>query len=37
MLTKDIKKIFLIGDKGHVDDPKIYIEVMLDIDSKKGL
>ena len=37
MLTEDVKEIFLMGDMDHVDDSKIYDEVMLDIESKKWL
>ena len=37
MLIEDVKKIFFIGDKDHGDDPKIYDEVMSDIDSEKWL
>ena len=37
MLAKDVKEIFLIGDKGHGDDLKIYNEVMSNIDFEKWL
>ena len=37
MLAEEVKKIFLIGDKGHGDDPKIYDKAMSDIDSEKWL
>ena len=37
MLEENVEKIFLIGDGDHVDDPKIYDEVMSDIDYKKWL
>ena len=37
MLTKKIKKIFVIGDKGHGDDPNIFDEVKSDIDFEKWL
>ena len=37
MIIEDAKKIFLIGDRKYRNDPKIYNEAMLDIDSKKWL
>ena len=35
ILTKNVEKIFLIGDKSHGDDLKIYDEAISDIDSEK--
>ena len=37
MLTKDVQKIFLVGDKSYGDDLKIYDETMSDIDFEKWL
>ena len=37
MLTEDIEKVFFVGDRDQVDDPKTYDEVMSDIDFKKWL
>ena len=37
MLTENVEKIFLIRDKGHGDDAKIYDEMMSNIDFKKWL
>ena len=37
MLMKKVKKIFLMEDKGHGDDPNIFDETMFDIDSEKWL
>ena len=34
MFLKEVKKIFLIGDKDHGDDPNIFDETMSDIDFK---
>ena len=35
MLTKKVKKIFLIGDKGHGDNPNTFDKTISDIDSEK--
>ena len=35
MLMEEMKEIFLIGDKGHGDDPNTFDEVMSDIYFKK--
>ena len=35
MLTKKVKKIFLMGDKSHGDDPNTFDEVMSNIASEK--
>ena len=35
ILTKDLEKVFLVGDKDIRNDPKTYDEAMLDVDSKK--
>ena len=37
MLTEKVKKIFLIRDRGHTDDPNTFDEMMSDIDSEKWL
>ena len=37
MLTEEVKKIFLMGDKGHGDDLHTFDEVMSDIDFEKQL
>ena len=37
MLTEEVKKIFLMGEKDHGDDPNTFDEVMSDINSKKWL
>ena len=37
MLTEKVKKIFLMGDRGHGDDPNTFDEAMSDIDSEKQL
>ena len=37
MLTEKVKKIFLIEDRGHGDDPNTFDEVMSDINLKKWL
>ena len=37
ILTKKVKKIFLIGDRGHGDDSNTFDEVMSDIDPEKWL
>ena len=37
MLIEDVKKIFFMGDIDHIDDPKIYDKMMLDIDFEKWL
>ena len=37
MLTKEVKKIFFMRDKGHDDDPNTFDDVMSDIDSEKWL
>ena len=34
-LTEDIKEAFLVSDRDIRNDPKIYDEVMLDVDSEK--
>ena len=36
-ISEDVKKMFLIGNGVHGDDPKIYDEVISDIDSEKWL
>ena len=35
ILTGDLDEAFLVGDRDIRNDPKIYDEVILDIDSKK--
>ena len=35
ILTEKVKKIFLMGDRGHTNDPNTFDEVMSDIDFKK--
>ena len=37
MLTEEVKKIFLMEDKGHSDDPNTFDEMMSNIDFKKWL
>ena len=37
MLTKEVKEMFLIGDKGHGDDSNTFDETMSDIDFEKWL
>ena len=37
MLIEDIKKIFLMRDRGHSDDPTTFNEMMSDIDFEKWL
>ena len=37
MLIEEVKKIFLMGDRGHDDDPNIFDEAISNIDSKKQL
>ena len=37
MLMEEVKKIFLMKDKGHGDDPNTFNEVMSDIDFEKWL
>ena len=37
MLTTDVEKIFLMKDIKYRDDPKAYNEIILDINSKKGV
>ena len=37
ILTEDVEKIFLVGDKDHKNGPKIYDEMMSNIDSEKWL
>ena len=37
MIIEEVQKVFLVGDKEHVDDPKIYDKMMSNIDSKKWL
>ena len=37
MLTEKVTKIFLIGDRGHSDDPITFNEAMPDIDFEKWL
>ena len=37
MLMEEVKEIFLMGDRGHTDDPNTFDEVMSNIDSKKWL
>ena len=37
MLEEDVEKIFLMGDMDHIDDPKIFDEMMSDINSEKYL
>ena len=37
MIMEKVKKIFLIGDRGHTDDPNTFDEAISDIDSKKWL
>ena len=35
ILTKKVKKIFLMGDMSHGDDPNTFDKVMSDIDFEK--
>ena len=35
MLTEKVKKIFLMGDRDHGDNPNTFDEAMPDIDSEK--
>ena len=35
ILTKNLLKVFLMGDKSIRNDPKTYDEAILDVDSKK--
>ena len=37
MLTEEVKKIFLMKDKDHGDDPNTFDEMMSDINFKKWL
>ena len=37
MLMEEVKKILLMEDKGHSDDPNTFDKVISDIDSKKWL
>ena len=37
MLMEEVKKIFLMGDRGHTNDPNIFDEMMSDIDFEKWL
>ena len=37
MLMEEVKKIFLMGDKNHEDNPNTFDETMSDIDFKKQL
>ena len=37
MITKDVEKIFLMRDREHGDDSKIYNEMISDIDFEKWL
>ena len=37
MLTKEVKKIFLMRDRDHTNDPNTFDEVMSDIDFEKWL
>ena len=37
MLIEKVKKIFLMGDRDHGDDPNTFDEVMSDIDFEKQL
>ena len=37
MLTEKVKKIFLMGDRGHGDDSNIFDDMMSDIDFEKQL
>ena len=37
MIMENVKKIFLVGDRKHRDDPKIYNEEMSDINFEKWL
>ena len=37
MLKEDIEEAFLVGDRGHGDDPSTFDEAMSDIDSEKWL
>ena len=37
MLTDEVKKLFLIGDKVHSDDPNTFDKAMSNIDSEKWL
>ena len=34
MFTEQVKKIFLMGDKGHDDDPNTFDEMISDIDLR---
>ena len=35
IISKDVKKIFLVGNGAHGDDPKTYNKAISDIDSQK--
>ena len=35
MRTEEVKRIFLMGDRGHSDDPNIFDEAISDIDFEK--
>ena len=37
MLMEKVKKMFLMGDKDHDDDPNTFDEMMSNIDSEKWL
>ena len=37
MLTEKVKKISLMGDRGHSDNPNTFDEMMSDIDFEKQL
>ena len=37
MLTKEVKKIFLMRDRNHYDDPNTFDEAMFDINFEKWL
>ena len=37
IITEDIEKMFLMKNGIHVDDPKIYDEMISDINSEKWL
>ena len=37
IFQEKIEKVFLVGDKDHIDDPRTYDETISDIDSEKWL
>ena len=37
MLLEDVEKVIFVKDRDQVVDPKIYVEMMYDIDSEKWM